>query len=184
MPALITTGFPSPPLRDPLFEEDRTTYTKSWAKWFKAVAAVLGTANETRLAFPANFSTASATPVSTGFGIGSIQSLYTQAFLITGNIEVQNNTQDATAYCRLWRSIIGIPAAGAAPAGSDVQLTILGGPVAAANLPLCFNMCYPDKNLAALRIWYYLTLDASAGTARLNGNGTFLIGGVEIDEMY
>jgi len=179
----IHTGFPAPPWRDPFTGFDGKL-TFSWSQWLKAVAAVLGTANESRLALPSNYTTASATPVSSGNGLGPIQSQYTNSFLISGNIQLQNSVQDATVYCRLYRSIVGIPAAGVAPAVSDVQLTTLGGPAAAANATMAFNLYYSDKNLAAQRYWYYLTLEASAGTAKLLGTGVFSVGGVNIDEYF
>lgn len=179
-------GFPNPPWRDSFANPDKTL-TYSWSQWLKAVAAVLGTINSSRLIFPANFTTASATPVSTGFGIGPIQSQYTNSFSITGCIQLQNNTATDAVYARLWRSTIGIPAAGNAPAASDKQLAVVGGPVAAANSSLLFTLNYPDKNIAPARYFYYLTLDnaGTGGTAKLSGDNTnYFSGGLNVDENY
>lgn len=181
----IHQGFPNPPWRDKFANADGTL-VYSWSQWLKAVAAVLGTVNESRLIFPANFTTASATPVSTGFGLGPLQSQYTNSFSITANLQLQNNTANDAVYAKLWRSTIGIPAAGSAPAASDKELTVLGGPVAAANSSLFLNLNYPDKNLAPARYFYYLSLEASiGGTAKLFGDNTnFFTGGMNVDEWY
>ena len=181
----IHTGFPKPPTEGQ-FVDTSGKITYAWSQWLKAVTAVLGTANESRLIFPANFTTASATPVSTGFGIGPIQSQYTNSFSITGCIQLQNNTVNDSAYVKLWRSTIGIPAAGSAPAASDKELTVLGAPISAINASLFLNLNYPDKNIAPARYWYYLTLEAPlGGTAKLLGDGAnYFNGGMNVDENY
>jgi hypothetical protein len=179
----IATGFPTAPTRDSFTNPDGTIST-SWSQWLKAVTAVLGTSNESRLIFPAPYSTASATPVSTGFGIGPVQSAYTGSFFISGNI-LLSNSAGLNSYARLCRSTVGIPVAGNAPAGSDVRLQIIGG-VAEASLQEALPLIYPDKNLAPKRYWYYLTLDApGGGTATLGGNGVdYSLGGINVDEYY
>ena len=181
----IHTGFPAPPWRDS-FQGPDGKITYSWSQWLKAVTAVLGTANESRLIFPANFTTASATPVSTNFGIGPVQSVYTNSFSITGCIQLQTDTANKSAYVKLWRSIIGIPVAGNAPVAGDKELTVLGAPISVANASLFLNLNYLDKNIASARYFYYLTLEAPlGGTAKLLGDGVnYFLGGINLDENY
>lgn len=115
----------------------------------------------------ATYSTTSTTAVSSAFGV-SFQASTTSVRLI-GMATITNNTATDGVTLTLYRSTAAIPAAGAAPGGSDVALYAITRTISVASNPDAIPILIVDSGrTVGSTYYYYLALAAvTGGTASL-----------------
>ena len=114
------------------------------------------------------YTSSSAVPVSTGFGI-SVVATSTGKILLETVGRIANNTLADSTYIRLYQSTVGIPASGASPGGTDTLITAWG--IAQEGEVSNFHQI-AGKNLstgltAGTTYYFYLSINVNGGTGTL-----------------